>query len=285
MEEYRMSENLITPDLLNAFNNALAEDEKRRNTIDKYMHDVRVFVDFAKGKVIDKHLALAYKENLGNTYALSSANSMIASLNSFFRIAGWQECCLKQFKIQRKTFCSENAELSRAEYVALINTAERRKDGRLSLLIQTICGTGIRVSELSCITLEAVLKGEAIVSCKGKTRKVFIISALRKKLLRYAKTKGIKSGMIFVTKNGRALDRSNIWRDMKSLCEAAGVAQDKVFPHNLRHLFARTFYEIEKDIVKLADILGHSNINTSRIYVISTGAEHKRKLERMRLII
>ena len=166
-----------------------------------------------------------------------------------------------------------------------MRAAEQKKNERLSLVVQTICGTGIRVSELQSITVEAVRRGDAIVSCKGKTRKIFIVKALQKKLLRYATEQKINSGIIFVTKSGKPLDRSNIWREMKSLCEQAGVSPGKVFPHNLRHLFARTFYGIEKDIAKLADILGHSNINTTRIYIITPGAEHQRRMENMRLII
>lgn len=210
---------------------------------------------------------------------------MLAALNTFLRFAGWPDCTVKQFKIQKKAFCSEEKELSKAEYLSLVKTAENQNNKRLSLLIQTICGTGIRVSEVEYITIEAARRGEAIVSCKGKTRRVFIVSALRRKLIQYTKEHGIKSGMIFVTKNGKAMNRSNIWAEMKKLCEEAGVSSNKVFPHNLRHLFARTFYGIEKDVAKLADILGHSNINTTRIYIISTGAEHRRKMENMRLII
>ena len=187
--------------------------------------------------------------------------------------------------MQTEAYCSEEKELTRAEYMALVRVAEQKKNERLSLVVQTICGTGIRVSELQSITVEAVRKGEAVVSCKGKTRKIFIVKALQKKLLRYAAEQKICSGIIFVTKSGKPLDRSNIWREMKSLCKQAGVSPGKVFPHNLRHLFARTFYGIEKDIAKLADILGHSNINTTRIYIITTGAEHQRRMENMRLII
>ena len=171
------------------------------------------------------------------------------------------------------------------EYEALIHVAKKNQNEKLSLIIQTICGTGIRVSELAYITVDAVRKGEAIVSCKGKTRKVFIVSALRKKLHRYVNEQGIATGMIFVTKTGKAINRSNIWRGMKNLCEQAGVSHQKVFPHNLRHLFARTFYGLEKDIAKLADILGHSNINTTRIYIMTTCSEHQKRMERMRLVI
>ena len=278
-------ERKITEELLRNFENSMYENEKSKATVEKYLRDLRYFADFANDRSIDKGLTLEYKAELGRTYALTSANSMLAALNAFLRFAGWHDCQVKQFKIQKKAFCTEEKELSKAEYLALVRAAESKRNERLSLLIQTICGTGIRVSEVEYITVEAVHRGEAVVSCKGKTRRVFIVSALRKKLLQYAKEQGIISGMIFVTKNGKALNRSNIWAEMKRLCKDAGVSPDKVFPHNLRHLFARTFYGIEKDIAKLADILGHSNINTTRIYIISTGAEHRRKMENMRLII
>lgn len=206
-------------------------------------------------------------------------------MNAFLRFAGWNDCCVKQYKMQRKAYCSEEKELTKAEYIRLVNAAERNGNERLNLIIQTICGTGIRVSELKFITLEAVKQGEAAVSLKGKTRTVFIVKELKQKLLCYAAKQKIKSGMIFITRTGKAISRCNIWRDMKALCEQANVSPDKVFPHNLRHLFARTFYGIEKDIAKLADILGHSSIDTTRIYIITTGAEHKRKMENMRLII
>lgn len=278
-------ERKITRELLKDFEKNMLEDEKSKATVEKYLRDLHCFVNFANERTIDKTLVLEYKAELAHNYALTSANSMLAALNAFLRFASWLDCTVKQFKIQKKAFCSEEKELSKAEYLSLVRTAENKNNERLSLLIQTICGTGIRVSEVEYITVEAVQRGEAVVSCKGKTRRVFIISALRKKLLQYTKEHGIKSGMIFVTRSGKAMNRSNIWAEMKKLCKEAGVSPNKVFPHNLRHLFARTFYGIEKDIAKLADILGHSNINTTRIYIISTGAEHRRKMENMRLII
>lgn len=280
-----MRKRTITHALLKAYETSLRNDEKSANTLEKYMRDIRRFCEYAEGRSIDKALTLEYKAELEKEYAIASANSMIAALNSFLRFAGWHDCCVKQFKVQKNTYCSESTELSKAEYAALVKAAEDKHNERLSLLIQTICGTGIRVSEVSFITVEAARNGEAVVSCKGKTRKVFIVSALRKKLLQYARSQGIRSGMIFVTRNGKAMDRSNIWKEMKELCKQAGVSPDKVFPHNLRHLFARTFYGIEKDIAKLADILGHSSINTTRIYIMTTGAEHRQRMENMRLII
>lgn len=280
-----MKKRIITEKLITDFELELKNDEKSDNTIEKYLRDVRCFTTFAGNHTIDKPLVLEYKAQLEKDYALTSANSMLAAINSFFKFVGWYECCVKQFKVQRKTYCSEESELTKQEYIALVRTAENKKNERLSLLIQTICGTGIRVSELEFITVEAIKRGEAVVSCKGKSRKVFIVKDLYKKLQRYAKEHGITSGTIFITKTGKAMNRSNIWREMKSLCEQAGVNPNKVFPHNLRHLFACTFYGIEKDIAKLADILGHTSINTTRIYIITTGAEHRRKLENMRLII
>ncbi len=280
-----MKKRIITNQTIKSFEKYLLENEKAPATIDKYMRDIRCFAEYAAEHALDKTLVLDYKGMLEQNYAIRSANSMLAALNSFFRFLGWYDLCVKQFKVQKEAYCSEEKELTKAEYTALVRTAEQKKNERLSLVVQTICGTGIRVSELQSITVEAVRKGEAIVFCKGKTRKIFIVSALRKKLLRYATEQNINSGIIFVTKSGKPLDRSNIWREMKSLCEQAGVLPQKVFPHNLRHLFARTFYGIEKDIAKLADILGHSNINTTRIYIITTGAEHQRRMENMRLII
>ncbi len=275
----------ITSMLLADFETSLYSDEKSTNTTEKYMRDVRVFAKFAEDRSIDKSLVLKYKAALEKTYALTSANSMLAAINSFFKFMGWIDLCVKQFKVQRKTYCSEDSELSKKEYFALVRTAESKKNERLSLILQSLCGTGIRVSELTFITVEAARRGEAVVSCKGKTRTVFIVPELCRKLLRYAKEHGIETGIIFVTKSGKAMNRSNIWRAMKSLCEQAGVNPNKVFPHNLRHLFARIFYGIEKDIAKLADILGHISINTTRIYIISTGAEHRKKLQNMHLIL
>lgn len=280
-----MKKRMITNQTMHSFKNYLLENEKAEATIQKYMYDIGCFMEYAADRIPDKGLILNYKELLGRKYAVRSANSMLAALNAFLRFAGRHDLCVKQFKVQKEAYCSEEKELTKAEYKALVRAAEQKNNERLSLVVQTICGTGIRVSELQSITVEAVRRGEAVVSCKGKTRKIFIVKALQKKLLRYAAEQGIMSGILFMTKSGKPLDRSNIWRQMKELCVQAGVSPQKVFPHNLRHLFARTFYGIEKDIAKLADILGHSNINTTRIYIITTGAEHRRRLENMRLIL
>lgn len=268
-----------------AFRQHLYEDEKSKATVDKYIRDIRKFMEYAGAKEMEKSLTMSYKEMLAQNYTINSANSMLAAMNTFLRFLGWQDCCVKQFKVQRKTYCSEEKELTQAEYQRLVRTAHSKGNERLNLLIQTICATGIRVSELEHITIEALEKGEAVVSCKGKVRTVFIVAALRKKLKKFARQQGIKTGPIFVTKTGNPMDRSNIWKEMKGLCEQANVSPDKVFPHNLRHLFARTYYNLEKDIAKLADILGHTSINTTRIYVMTTGVEHKEKMEKLRLVI
>lgn len=276
---------IITNSTIENFESYLRSDEKSDNTIGKYIRDVKAFFDFAGAGEINKSVVMEFKATLVEKYEVTSANSMIAAVNAFLRFMGWVDCCIKQFKVQKKAFCSEEKELTKAEYIRLVNTAKQKGNERLNLILQTICGTGIRVSELQFITVESVCKGEAVVSCKNKTRTVFIVRELQKKVLNYIKAKGITTGCIFITKSGKPMSRCNIWREMKALCEQAGVSPDKVFPHNLRHLFARTFYGIEKDIAKLADILGHSSINTTRIYIITTGAEHKRKMENMRLII
>lgn len=280
-----MNQKMVTINMIKEFQAQLQNDERSENTIEKYLRDVKAFSEFVGTREINKALVMEFKALLVENYEVTSANSMIAAVNAFLRFMGWVDCCIKQFKVQKKAFCSEEKELTKAEYIRLVNTAKEEGNERLNLILQTICGTGIRVSELQFITVEAVRKGEVAVSCKNKTRTVFIVRELQKKLLNYIKTKGITTGCIFITKSGRLMSRCNIWREMKALCEQAGVSPDKVFPHNLRHLFARTFYGIEKDIAKLADILGHSNINTTRIYIITTGAEHKRKMENMRLII
>lgn len=276
---------ILDPKKMQEFEFHLRNEERSTATIEKYMRDVRFFASFVCDAEIDKQMVLDYKSKLGESYAVASANSMIAAMNCFLRFCGWHDLCVKQFKMQREVYCSEEKELTRAEYVRLLEAANAKHNERLNLIIQTICGTGIRVSELQYITVEALQNGKAIVNCKGKNRRVFIVPELKKKLLRYVKERGISTGTVFVTRGGKPVSRNSIWKDMKALCKQANVSPSKVFPHNLRHLFARTFYGIEKDIAKLADILGHASINTTRIYIVTTGAEHKRKMEHMKLII
>ena len=275
----------ITQNDLTRFQKNLTLNENSALTVEKYTRDIKVFLSFIGSGTFDKRTVVDYKEWLGNNYKVTSANSMIGALNSLFKFLGAHELCIKQFKVQRQAYCSEDKELTRAEYVRLIRCAQNKKNQKLSLIIQTICSTGIRVSELKFITVEAVYQGEATVKLKGKTRNIFIIPELKTKLIKYIRDQNLTTGSVFLSKNGKPILRNNVWRDMKSLCEDACVSKTKVFPHNLRHLFARTFYGIEKDIAKLADILGHTNVNTTRIYIVTTGAEHKKKMQNMRLII
>lgn len=279
-----MKGRLITAKMIVGFKEHLILEERSTATIQKYIRDVKAFAEYANGAVI-KETVIAYKKHLQECYAVRSINSMLASINSLFAFLGWHDLKVKSLKLQQQVYCPEEKELTKAEYTRLCRAAQNKHNERLNLILQTICGTGIRVSELQWITVEAVKTGEAVVSCKAKTRSVFIVKELKQKLLRYAAEQGIKSGMIFVTRTGKPISRTNIWREMKALCIEANVNPQKVFPHNLRHLFARVFYGIEKDIAKLADILGHSSINTTRIYIISTGTEHRRRMENMHLIL
>ena len=236
----------ITTKDIAGYREHLILEERSVATIQKYIRDIKAFAKYAEGPVT-KETVIAYKKHLQEHYAVRSVNSMLASINSLFVFLGWPDLKVKALKLQQQVYCPEEKELTKAEYTRLCKAAQRRHNERLNLILQTICGTGIRVSELQFITVEAAKCGEAVVR--------------------------------------KPLDRSNIWRDMKRLCDSAGVEPGKVFPHNLRHLFARVFYGIEKDIAKLADILGHSSINTTRIYIISTGIEHRRRMENMHLIL
>lgn len=271
---------------LDDFKHYLIAEEKSGATIDKYMRDVTAFSKYAGDSEITKELSIGFKQKLiDEGYAVRSINSMISSINSFFNCFQWYDCRVKNLKYQQEVFCPEEKELSKDEYIRLVRTAGERGNERLSMLMQTICATGIRVSELCYITVENVRKGQAKVMCKGKTRTIMIVKKLQKRLLKYARDRKITSGPIFITNSGKPMSRTNIWKEMKELCKKAKVNSTKVFPHNLRHLFARIFYSMKKDIAQLADVLGHSNINTTRIYIISTGAEHMKQLENMHLII
>lgn len=275
---------VLTAEEIRKFAAALRREEKSDATREKYLRDAEALRLYLDGREITKEAVAAWKEQLIHRgYAARSVNSMLASVNSLLRFLGLDGCKVKNLRLQRQTYCPEDRELTRGEYLRLLEAS--RKNEQLNLVLQTICGTGIRVSELRYFTVEAVGQGEITVSCKGKTRRVFLPGKLKRRLLDFARRRGIRAGAIFVTRNGRPLDRGNIWRQMKGLCRAAGVAASKVFPHNLRKLFARTFYGLEKDIAKLADILGHSSINTTRIYIMSTGTEHRQKIERLGLVV
>ncbi len=264
------------------FRDYLINEEKSNETITKYLRDVSAFLRWIGNREITKSAVLSYKTEILGKYAPKSVNSMLASLNVFLKFIKKFDCTVKSIKLQRQMFSDK--ELTKAEYERLLIAAEKKKNKRLYYLMQSICSTGIRVSEHKYITAEAVEKGSVRINLKGKMRVVILPKTLCKMLKKYIKEENIKSGSVFITKNGKPLDRSNIWNDMKKLCESAGVDKEKVFPHNLRHLFARTYYSLQKDISRLADILGHTSINTTRIYTIESGEVHRRQIERMNLL-
>lgn len=275
----------ITEQLLAAYARQLHEEEKSPHTIQKYLRDVKAFGRFSGCVFPGKETVLCWKEALSRSYKPRSANSMLASLNHFFSWMEWKELRVRSFRIQEELYEREERELTRKEYMKLLRETRRKKDRRMEMILQTLGATGIRVSELPYITVQAAGKGKAEVRCKGKLRQVWLPGDLCRALLRYGRERGITSGPLFVTRSGKQMDRSNIWREMKKLCGNSGVSPQKVFPHNLRHLFAKIFYQIEKDIVKLADILGHSSINTTRIYTKESGRAHRRMIERMGLTV
>ena len=278
-----MEQRKLSDQHLKLFRDHLVREEKSAATVEKYLRDTRGFLEYAAGREVTKELTIAYKHDLQETgYAVRSVNSMLASVNCLLTYLGWTECKVKALRFQRQTYCAEEQELTKSEYLRLLEASRHQE--QLNLVIQAICGTGIRVSELKYFTVEAIHRGEITVNCKSKTRTVLVPGKLKKLLLSFAKKKGIRQGAIFTGRSGKPLDRSSIWARMKRLCTAARVNPGKVFPHNLRKLFARTFYGIEKDIAKLADILGHSSIDTTRIYIMSTGTEHRRKIERLGLL-
>ena len=274
----------ITQDLIESFKNHLINEEKASATLEKYMRDIKAFFEWISGTEIDKRKVLDYKEYLIGKFAPTSVNSVLSSLNSFFEFNNWYELKVKMLKIQKQIFAQKDKELSKAEYERLLDAAKAKSNERLYLLMQTICSSGIRVSELQYITVEAIKLRKATINCKGKMRIVILPKELCRMLTEYAKTQNITSGSVFVTKTGKPLDRSTIWKMMKALCESARVSKNKVFPHNLRHLFARTFYTLQKDIVRLADILGHSSVNTTRIYTMETGEIHRKQIQKLGLL-
>ena len=268
---------------LRRFQDYLIREEKSELTVEKYVRDVRHFLSWLGGRTLNKTNTVAYKAALVEEYAVASVNSMLSSLNCYLGFIGRSDCQVKTIRQQRKTFLSEEKELTKSEYGRLLKAAEKKT--RLCLLMQTICSTGIRVSEHRFITVEAAKAGQAEVRLKGKNRVVFLPKKLCKALLKYARERHIVNGSIFITAGGKPLNRCTIWAEMKKLCDTAGVSREKVFPHNLRHLFARIYYSLEKDIVRLADILGHSSINTTRIYTMESGEVHRRQIEKMPLVL
>lgn len=276
---------VINEERVKEYINYLREQERSKATLQKYLHDLNALLLFLNGNELTKTELINWKESLMNQYAPASVNAMLAAVNGYVKYMGWVELIVKPLKIQKSLFLEEEKELTREEYVRLVKAAQRKENERLALVIQTICATGIRVSELKFITVEAVQSGRTEICNKGKRRIVFLPEGLRKLLRKYIRNQKKTAGAVFTTRTGKSLDRSNVWRDMKKLCESAGVSDKKVFPHNLRHLFARTFYSIEKDLSRLADILGHTNLSTTRIYTAESGAVHARQMERLKLIV
>lgn len=263
----------------------LREQERSKATLQKYTHDLNLLLKYLREADLTKMALIDWKEKLISQYAPASVNAILAAVNGYLRYMGWLNLTVKPLKIQRSLFLEEEKELTKAEYVRLVRAAQMQENERLSLVLQTICATGIRVSELRFITVEAIQKGRVEIANKGKMRIVFLPDKLRKLLRKYMQKQKKTAGAVFTTRNGKPLDRSNIWRDMKKLCKDANVSEKKVFPHNLRHLFARTFYSIEKDLSRLADILGHTNLSTTRIYTAESGSVHARQMEKMKLIV
>ncbi len=277
----------ITESILLSYKEYLYEEERSPATIEKYMCDLRKLIRFMDGREITKMRMIEYKEYLREEkrYKVSSINSFLVAANRLFEFMEWYDLRVKTYKVQREVFVPENRDLSREEYKRLVRTARRQGKERLALVLQTIGATGIRVSELSSITVASVARGMAELYCKGKQRQILLPRDLQKSLLRYIRVKRLKKGAVFCTLSGKPLDRTYIWREMKRLCEAAGIEKDKVYPHNLRHLFARCFYQLNKDIAKLSDLLGHSSIETTRIYIKSTSKEHRKELEALKLLV
>lgn len=280
-----MGKYVIVTEQFEAFEEYLRNEERERSTTEKYLRDVREFAAWLTGGEAAKERVTAWKEHLtAKGFRPETVNGKLSALNKFFSFLGWEHCRVKYLKIQRRLFRGTEKELTKEEYLRLLETADVLGKKRLALLIETICATGIRVSEVKYITAEAVQMGRADISLKGKIRTILLPGKLRRKLQKYARKKKIASGEIFITRSGKGISRRQIWAEMKALCGKAGVEPSKVFPHNLRHLFARTFYRICRDVVKLADVLGHSSVETTRIYLISTGTEHIRQIERLGLI-
>ena len=280
-----MDNYILTMNQFGLFQQHLAEEERELGTIEKYMREVKKFALWQGRKKVTKETVSEWKEQLRTAgYKPETVNGKLSAVNKFLSCMGWGECCVKYLKIQRRLFRSTGRELTKDEYTRLVETAQGLGKTRLALLIETICATGIRVSEVKYITAEALRAGRADISLKGKIRTVLLPGKLCRKLQKYAKKQKITSGEVFLTRSGKGVSRRQIWAEMKALCKQARVAPSKVFPHNLRHLFARTFYRVSRDVAKLADVLGHTSIETTRIYLISTGEEHVRQLEVLGLI-
>ncbi len=276
---------IITEKIIKKYAANLVERECSEATVSKYIRCAVQFMEFLEGKELTKQLVISFKESLSNERAASGANAVLAAVNGLLKFIKKDEFCVKAIKIQRNTYISEQKELTEDEYKKMVKAAAENGDIKTALILQTICSTGIRVSELKFVTVESLSEGIAEIECKGKRRNIFIPKPLRKILKEYCEKQNNTGGPVFKTKNGKPIDRSNIWRLMKKSAKLAGVDPEKVYPHNLRHLFARTYYSVTKDISRLADILGHSNISTTRIYIMETGAVHEQQVNNLNLVV
>lgn len=280
-----MTERVITKATIEQFEAYLHKEERSNDTVDNYIRNVRELAAWLAGQAVTKEQLVAWKDALqAKRLQPTTVNAKLAAIGCFLRVMGWQDCQVRFLRVQRRVFREKEKELTREEYEKLLAAAQQQGSARLALLLETICATGVRVSEVQYITVEAARRGRADVTMKGKIRTILIPNKLCRKLLKYAKQTKTASGKIFLTRNGTALSRKQIWAEMKSLCQAAGVSPGKVFPHNLRHLFATVFYRACHDIVKLADVLGHSRIETTRIYLVTTGFEYAKQLEQLGLV-
>ena len=281
-----MEQHYLTNEQIAAFASSLVRAERTPATIEKYLRSVRAFFLYLDGQPVTKDAVVAWKEHLQSVggYSPSTVNASLAAINNLFTFLGWTDCRAHYLKVQRRLFRDAGQELGREDYERLITAARESGRERIALVMETICTTGIRVSEVRYITVEAARSGQADIALKGKVRTILLPGKLCRKLLKYAKQQKTASGEIFLTRNGTPLSRRQIWAEMKGLCKTAGVAASKVFPHNLRHLFAAAFYRASRDIVKLADVLGHSSLETTRIYLLTSGAEHQRQLDRLGLV-
>ncbi len=274
----------ITESKIHNFEQTLRESEHSEATIEKYTAALRNLMYFLQGEEITKIRLIKFRDMLKMNHSAQTVNGAISAINGYLDMIGLSDCKLKLLKVQKQDFCLDAKEMTREEYNRLVNAARQQKRYRLLLLMETICATGIRVSEVKYITVEAAKSGKAEIAMKGKIRTILLPHKLCKKLLVYAKRQGVFSGEIFLTRNGTSLSRKQIWAEMKAICEEAKVEPGKVFPHNLRHLFARCFYQSSKDIVKLSNVLGHSSVETTRIYLKTTEQEHLQTLDRLRLV-
>lgn len=277
-------DNIITQEQINTYCASMLADERSAGTVAKYRRDVTAFARWLGGCPVSKENSTGWKAHLLNRgYAPRTINSMLAAVNSFFRFAGWN-IKVKFLKIQRQLFRDATRELNRAEYTQLLAAARSNGQERLALIMETLCATGIRISELCYITVAAAQQGKSTISLKGKIRTILLSTKLCRKLLKYAKKQKIATGEIFLTSSGKGISRRQVWHELKRLCAAAGVESSKVFPHNFRRLFAVTYYKASRDIARLADVLGHSSIETTRIYLTVSGADQARQLDRLGLV-